>query len=191
MCEQRYREHAMHQQQQDKLYKPKTKPLVGISSCLTGHRLRYDGKDKFNQLIHDLIAPHVTLLPICPEAAVGLGIPRPPIRLIETTQGIEAVGRNNPDINVTEALVNFGETLGKAHSNLCGYIFQSRSPSCGFHTTPIYDQQGVQVKLGSGLTAQSLQTKRPDLIIRNDIDLLTPESIADFLEALHQKSQSL
>lgn len=162
-----------------------SKPLVGISSCLMGNKVRYDGQGKFNRLIDQHIAPYVSLLPICPEAAVGLGIPRPPVQLIEKQQDIFAIGRDNPDINVTEELNHFGDTLSNVHTNLCGYIFQSRSPSCGVGTTPIFNENREQVRLGDGLVVAKLKQHMPWLPIVNDTDLADHQELLDFMEKVN------
>ncbi|MDX1695250.1 MAG: DUF523 domain-containing protein [Ketobacteraceae bacterium] len=147
------------------------KPLVGISSCLTGQKVRYDGDHKFNTWIHTQIAPYVNLLPICPEAAIGMGIPRPPIQIRHTPTGLRALGRDNADIDVTDPLLHFADTINRVYPHLCGYIFQSRSPSCGFRTTPIYNTEQKEIARGSGLVARRLSEQRPDLPIVNDTDL--------------------
>lgn len=148
-----------------------SKPLVGISSCLTGQKVRYDGQHKFNHWIHTHIAPHVELLPLCPEAAIGMGIPRPPIQLRQTSAGLKAVGRDQGDIDVTAALLNFAESVERVYPQLCGYIFQSRSPSCGLGTTPIFNEHGQETHLGSGLVAGHLAKLSPKLPLVNDTDL--------------------
>ena len=167
------------------------KPLIGISSCLTGQKVRYDGHHKFNRLIHDRIAPQATLLPICPEAAIGMGIPRPPIQIRQTTNGLIATGRDNPGINVTAPLTHFADTLHKVYPELCGYIFQSRSPSCGYNTTPIFNEQGKEIGIGSGLVAQRLAETCPDLPIVNDTDLTDEAGINAFLQRVQARFQQL
>ena len=147
------------------------KPLVGISSCLTGQKVRYDGHHKFNLWIHTRIAPHVELLPICPEAAIGMGIPRPPIQIRQTPEGLKALGRDQEDIDVTAALLHFAETIQRVHPQLCGYILQSRSPSCGFGTTPIFNEDKKEIRVGSGLVAGRLAKLEPALPMINDTDL--------------------
>ena len=147
-------------------------PLVGISSCLTGQRVRYDGQDKFNTLVAARIAPFCRLLPFCPEAVAGMGIPRPPINLVRTADGIRARGRDAPHTDVTARLETVADILIRVYPHLCGYILQSRSPSCGLGTTPVFDPSGQQVdSAGSGILAARLRACRPDLPLLNDTDL--------------------
>lgn len=167
------------------------KPLIGISSCLTGQKVRYDGHHKFNQLIHDRISPKATLLPICPEAAIGMGIPRPPIQIRQTGNGLIATGRDNPDIDVTAPLTYFADTIHRVYPDLCGYIFQSRSPSCGHNTTPVFNEQGKQIGIGSGLVARRLAEACPELPIVNDTELIDEASINAFLKRVEARFQQL
>ena len=158
---------------------------------MTGQKVRYDGEHRFNQRIAAWIAPHVTLLPLCPEAAIGMGIPRPPIQIRQTARGLRAVGRDNPAIEVTTALNHFGDIITRTYPALCGYIFQSRSPSCGVGTTPVFDERGREIGLGSGLVAQRLADHDPALPLLNDTDLLDDAAAAHFLERVQQRFLNL
>lgn len=167
--------------------KPNTppRPLVGISSCMTGARVRYDGADKFNTMVARHIQPHVQLLPVCPESMAGLGIPRPPVNLIWRENQVRAVGRDIQELDVTERLLSMGQRIANAYPELKGFIVQSRSPSCGFQTTPLYNANQSQVLRtdASGLFLSSLMSQLPNLIVLNDADL-SPATIAQFLEAV-------
>ncbi len=148
-------------------------PLVGISSCLMGNKVRYDGKDKFNQTAIKLVAPYVNLLPLCPESMAGLGIPRPPVNLVQTHQGIQALGRKNTSLNATNKITNMALVIANTYPNLKGFICQSRSPSCGYHTTPIYtaEKNEIITHEGSGLFINTLKNLLPDLVILNENEL--------------------
>lgn len=168
--------------------------MIGISACLNGQRVRYDGKDKFNALVAEHIAPYCRLLPFCPEAVAGLGIPRPPVNLVQTPAGIHAIGRDSPHADVTPRLHTIADAFCNAHSGVSGFILQSRSPSCGLATTPIYDdhQQQVIETHGSGLFAARLRARFPDLPMLNDCDL-SMERIHAFLQqvaAYHSRRQT-
>lgn len=168
------------------------RPLIGISACLNGQRVRYDGKDKFNTLVAEHLAPYCRLLPFCPEAVAGLGIPRPPVNLVQTATGVRAIGRDAPHTDVTPRLHTIANAFCNAHPGISGFILQSRSPSCGLATTPIYDmrQQQVLDATGSGLFAARLRARFPDLPILNDCDL-SAERIHAFLRqvAAYQSHQ--
>ncbi|WP_198043751.1 2-thiouracil desulfurase family protein [Ketobacter nezhaii] len=162
-----------------------TLPLVGISSCLTGNRVRYDGADKFNGIVAEHIQPFVNLLPLCPESMAGLGIPRPPVNLVQAGEQIRARGRDIANLDVTERLLSMGQCVANAYPELKGFIVQSRSPSCGFNTTPVYttDQTEVLSHQGSGLFVTALLQCMPELPILNDSEL-TPYKIQCFLKQI-------
>ncbi len=149
------------------------KPLVGISSCLLGQHVRYDGKHKFNPLVAEFIAPHVTLQGLCPESMAGLGIPRPPVNLVITDHGIAAQSRQKPRFDVTDRLIQMAHVVTHALPHLCGYIVQSRSPSCGFQSTPIYDehQEIILDPAGNGLYIEQIHRLWPQLPIINESEL--------------------
>lgn len=159
------------------------KPLVGISSCLMGNKVRYDGRDKFNQIVAEQVAPHVTLIALCPESMAGLGIPRPPVNLVEIRGQVLALGRDQPELDVTERLISMGERVARAYPDLAGFIVQSRSPSCGYGTTPVHDRAGQVMRFDHGLFVQSLVRALPGLPVLNDTDL-GPECIHSFLNQI-------
>ncbi len=164
----------------------KQRPLVGISSCLAGQKVRYDGQDKFNDFIHQFISPYVQLLPFCPESAAGLGIPRPPVYLVQQNATTRAIGRDDPNLDVTEKLVTMGKIITRVYPNLSGYVVQSRSPSCGFNTTPLYRQNSTSTNssaFANGLFIQQIHQAYPELPIINEAEL-DSSTAHDFLIAV-------
>jgi len=157
-------------------------PLVGISSCLTGCKVRYDGKGQRDKIICTHVIPHINALFFCPEVAAGLGTPRPPVNLIKTDNKLEALGRDNSTFNVTKKLINVTAFFAEEHPQLCGFIGKSRSPSCGFGTTPIYNQQNEEIRKGSGLFSETLQQIMPHVFIINEIDIANSESATLFIK---------
>ena len=143
-------------------------PLVGISACLTGQNVRYDGTNKRLDIVSTTMAPFLQLLPICPEAACGLGIPRPPVNLVIREEKIYALGRDDPTIDITEKLLHFGSIIARVYPNLCGFIIQSRSPSCGYGSTPVYGPAGSVTYPGDGLFIQQLVQSLPWLPLIDD-----------------------
>ena len=75
---------------------------IGISSCLLGQKVRYDGGHKHNGYITESLGQFLDFVPYCPEVAIGLGIPRPPIRLVKSAQGPRARGEKDAELEVTE-----------------------------------------------------------------------------------------
>lgn len=150
------------------------KPLVGISACLCGDRVRYDGQDKGQPKLIQALEKQLQLLKICPEVAIGMGVPRPPIQLVRSGQKTEALGVENPQQNVTselagyaQAIINHHAAITTSHPPLCGFILKNRSPSCGVGNTPIHEN-GLPVAMGSGIFAQQLQQQLPWLPITGE-----------------------
>ncbi|MCB1667585.1 MAG: DUF523 domain-containing protein [Porticoccaceae bacterium] len=167
----------------DKVQQPK----VGISACLLGEHVRYDGHHKFHPLINELLTPRLNLLPFCPEAAAGLGIPRPPVRLIETHGEISALGVENPQLDVTRQLIRISEHFAAQPNNLVAYIVKSRSPSCGAGSTPLFDAQTELQDHTDGLFVQALKKTHPDLLIVEESWLSSFDNCHQFIANCYDK----
>lgn len=158
------------------------KPRVAISACLKGERVRYDGRDNTLETTSTILPKHLILIPICPEVGVGMPVPRPPIQLVNIDGHIEVRGRFDKSINMTIALDQFRQqSLKNMDTTLCGYIFKSRSPSCGLNSTPIFDQQEQQIGYGSGVQAEYVVQHRPWLIMAEETELSQPQHCTNFI----------
>jgi len=175
---------------------PNKKPAVGISACLMGEAVRYDGADKRHSLLNDILRSHVEFHAFCPEVAAGLGVPRPAVRLEKSmNQGIRAKGIIDRDIDVTEKLeeVSTNYLLEARKTKISGYIFQSRSPSCGLHSTPIYspanasknENIGLEViTMASGIFAGAICSQLNYLVCVEDTWLVDKDHCYLFLAAV-------
>lgn len=135
---------------------------IGVSACLLGERVRYDGGHKRSELLLRSLASHYQMVPVCPEAGAGLGVPRPPVHLVRSGGVVRAVGVADERHDVTAALIEYGERRAAELADLCGFVFKSRSPSCGWGTTPIRNGEGG-LDNGNGLFAQMLVQAWPRL----------------------------
>jgi len=153
---------------------------IGISSCLLGENVRYDGRNKYDRYIVETLGQYVEFLPVCPETAIGLGTPRPPVRLLDRNGYICAVGVDNPDIDITEALNGFGKKQAVVLNTVCGYIFKSRSPSCGLTDTPI--STAPRGTSGAGLYTRQVIEAIPLLPVTDEVSLKPGNSGNHFLE---------
>ena len=164
-------------------------PPVAISSCLLGERVRYDGRDSFMpELIHNL-EEELKLVSLCPEVAIGLGIPRPPMRLVNQDKQIRVVGVEDGHQDFTARLLGYGTDIANETQGLSGYVFKSRSPSCGLKTTPIYSPSGTVVpdqKPGSGIVAATIIKLLPELPVEDELRLMDPLIRRDFIEDVKQ-----
>ena len=134
---------------------------IGVSSCLLGEEVRYNGGHKRSRLITDVLSEYFQYVPLCPELAIGLGVPRPPIRLVGSIETPRAVSPDDPSIDATEDLLEYGREIGRTYTFISGFILKAKSPSCGMERVKVYDQNGVPSANGRGLFAQTLIETQP------------------------------
>lgn len=161
-----------------------SRPCIGVSSCLLGQRVRYDGGHKRDGFVVEELGARFELLPICPEVAIGLGVPRPPIQLLLEADGIHARGVQDPGLDVTDRLRAYARLVLPDLARLCGYVFKARSPSCGIDSTPLF-VAGEAPRLASGLFAAAVQAALPGLPLVQEDQLQDPALRARFLEQLY------
>jgi uncharacterized protein YbgA (DUF1722 family)/uncharacterized protein YbbK (DUF523 family) len=132
------------------------KPRIGISKCLLGENVRYDGGHKLDHYLRDVLGKYADFIPVCPEAECGLGIPREAMRLIETKNGIRLITQKT-QVDKTQQMkqwisARLRELEGE---DLDGFIFKSGSPSSGMERVKIYNDKGNSRKVGTGLFAKA------------------------------------
>ncbi len=145
----------------------KQKIPLGISACLLGERVRFDGGHKQNRYIMDTLGQYFSFRPFCPEVEIGLGVPRQTIRLVKSENGVEAVGVKNPDLNVSRELRNVAEAQRNWHQQVFGYILKKDSPSCGMERVRLYQKDQPQ-RIGVGLYAEVLMKNFPHLPVEEE-----------------------
>jgi len=160
------------------------RPLVGISQCLLGDAVRYDGQSKANRIILEQLAPLFELVPVCPEVEAGLSIPRPPVQLTGSIQKPELTGRDDVSIDVTDIMRRYCQHKPAELAQLSGFIFKSRSPSCGLNSTPVFIEGQCVTETGTGIFAQAITNSYPDLPVIEDSQL-NDLSINRFIHAVH------
>ncbi|GAA3719266.1 DUF523 and DUF1722 domain-containing protein [Oceanisphaera sediminis] len=160
---------------------------VGISGCLTGQQVRFDGGHKRSDFCTEQLARFVEFVPLCPEMAIGLGTPRPSIRLINQDEQIIAQTAKGDD--VTSALRDYGRTMAPQFDGLSGYILCAKSPSCGMERVRVYHESGKgNAKEGTGIYAAELMRAQPLLPLEEDGRLNDPvlrENFVTRVFALH------
>ncbi|WP_444929699.1 YbgA family protein [Microbulbifer sp. SSSA002] len=136
---------------------------VGISRCAVGDPVRYNGSHKHSKVCTQLLGSCFDLQAYCPEVAVGLGVPRPPIHLIVSDR-LRAVGRDDTNIDVTDDLEAYADEISPQVAQLRGFILMQKSPSCGVRTTPHYQKGGRGVLAhAAGLFTARLRQNFPHL----------------------------
>ncbi|MDH5233193.1 MAG: DUF523 domain-containing protein [Gammaproteobacteria bacterium] len=151
---------------------------IGVSACLLGQSVRYDGGHKQLAILQQEIFQSFDLLAICPEVAIGLSVPRKPMHIIVSANEFRAVQIQNPSLDFTDQLKQYA--LKIASESLHGFICKSRSPSCGYLSTPVHSE--VKPELGSGIFAQQLKDYLPRLPMLEDTDLSNNAACRLFIE---------
>lgn len=154
---------------------------IGVSACLLGERVRYDAGHKRDPLIADRLAEVVEWVPLCPEVAIGMGVPRPPIRLLAEGGEVRAVGLEDRTLEVTAPLKAYGRRMAAALDDVDGYVFKARSPSCGTARVKLYSA-GRSRPRGTGLFAMEIMARRPLLPVADEDELQDPAWRDNFLE---------
>lgn len=166
---------------------------VGVSACLIGERVRYDGGHKRTPLIADVLPRFLCLVPCCPEVGLGLGTPRNTLDLVEGTTG--------PRLVMTEHGKDYTQDMERWASakveelkrqGLCGFILKSKSPSCALADARVLDHEGRPAGFHPGLFTAVLRRAHSGLPLIDEVELRNPESLFIFLErvldfALHSR----
>lgn len=168
--------------------------MIGVSACLLGERVRYDGRDKRHAWICDSLAGEFVLAPVCPEVAIGLGVPRAPIRLVAHAGGTRAQGVDDPALDVTLALDRYAvEVAERLGSVLAGYVFKSGSPSCGIHAVPCFGPGSGSSAKPSGTTAgifaAALRARLPGLPVVEEGELSTSAGRLTFVARVRTRAR--
>lgn len=162
----------------------KNKPLVGISQCLLGDAVRYDGQSKANKIVLEKLSCLFEFIPVCPEVEAGLGIPRPPVQLTGNINKPQLTGRDDPSVNVTDIMQKYCKQKPAELNNLDGFIFKSHSPSCGLKSTAVFIDNKCVSETSSGIFADSLCKTYPNLITIEDSQLDDRKSLNDFIDTV-------
>jgi uncharacterized protein YbgA (DUF1722 family)/uncharacterized protein YbbK (DUF523 family) len=152
---------------------------IGISSCLLGEKVRFDGGHKRNEYITKILSPFVTFVPVCPEMEMGLGAPRETLRierdrLVTTKTGIDH----------TAGMTRYARrrVADLRREDLSGYVFKKDSPSCGLFRVRVYDGDRAPSRTGRGLFAKALTDALPLLPVEEEGRLNDPRLRENFLE---------
>ncbi|MEE2730433.1 MAG: DUF523 and DUF1722 domain-containing protein [Pseudomonadota bacterium] len=138
---------------------------VGISRCLLGDNVRYNGDHKHNRFCTSVLADHFEFVPTCPEVEIGLPVPRKPIRLVDMGNDVRALESDDPSRDHSIPLLQHGHDYARAQPDLCGFIATPNSPSCGVFGVKLYLPNGHPVNKTEGLFSRALRQSNPLLPI--------------------------
>ncbi|NOT85170.1 MAG: DUF1722 domain-containing protein [Methylococcaceae bacterium] len=157
---------------------------IGISSCLLGEKVRYDGGHKRDAYINGTLSAYFDFHPFCPEVEIGLGIPRPAIQLIKVDNEIRCIGAKDPTLDVTERLRNYADQQAPLHAVLCGYIVKKDSPSCGMSKVKVHCNQQYE-RSGAGIYAEQMMRNNPLLPVEEEGRLGDPRLRENFIQRVY------
>jgi uncharacterized protein YbbK (DUF523 family) len=158
---------------------------VGISACLCGDEVRFDGTHTRDDDLMEVLGPHVRWVKTCPEEGAGLGTPRESVRLVRARHGVRMVG-NQSQTDVTGRVEGYSEARVEElrGERLRGYVLKESSPSCGMERVRLFDESGVPSRDGVGLFARALMARYPNLPVEEEGRLRDPRLRENFVTRL-------
>ena len=142
---------------------------IGISACLLGEQVRFDGGHKRDHFLTKILGPHVEYVPVCPEVEMGLGTPRETLRLVRSPAGVRMI-TTRTGIDHTEGMEEWsaGRLDDLARQDLSGYVLKKDSPSCGMERVKTYGSDGPPTRNGRGIFATALLERLPLLPVEEE-----------------------
>lgn len=156
---------------------------IGISSCLLGQEVRFDGGHKHDRYLTGTLSQYFEWVPICPEVEIGLGTPRETIRLVQIGNQTR-LRTTKTDVDLTDRMQGYADerVATLANENLSGYIFKKDSPTCGMERVKLYQAKGPGKRVGVGLFAAALIHHFPHLPVEEEGRLCDPRLRENWVE---------
>ena len=158
---------------------------LGISTCLLGENVRYDGGHKLDRFLTDTLGQYVEYVPVCPEVECGLPVPRESMHLEGDHESPRLVTLRTKQ-DMTERMVSWAKrrVVELEKEGLCGFIFKSDSPSSGMERVRVYNEKGMPVKKGVGMFARIFMEHYPLLPVEDEGRLHDPKLRENFIERI-------
>jgi uncharacterized protein YbbK (DUF523 family) len=165
---------------------------LGISSCLLGKNVRYDGGHKLDSFLKDSLGKYVEYVPVCPEVECGLGVPRKSMRLEGEPDSLRLIITETRQ-DVTKRMVNWAQkrVIQLEKEDIRGFIFKSDSPSCGIKKVKIYNEKNMPVDAGVGIFAQIFMKHFPSLPVQDEENLHDSGLRGNFIVKLQFRKRSV
>ena len=157
-----------------------TRPRLGISACLLGEEVRFDGGHKYNGYVNLTLAEHFEFVSFCPEVASGLGTPRTPIRLVNVDGQVRALDVKNPALDATDKLLQYASSVLPQLAGLSGYIVKKGSPSCGMERVKVYHKE-IPTANGRGIYTEQVLQSAPNLPVEEEGRLMDSRLRENFI----------
>lgn len=160
---------------------------IGISSCLLGNKVRYDGQHKLDRFLLDELGAFVDWLPVCPEVECGLPIPREAMRLVGADPESPRLMTNKHFVDLTDQMESyvFPKLEELAKENLRGFVFKSKSPTSGMRGVKIYTEAGMPARSGSGIFAREFMKRFPNIPVEDEGRLHDAGIRENFIETIY------
>ncbi|UCG11663.1 MAG: DUF523 and DUF1722 domain-containing protein, partial [Deltaproteobacteria bacterium] len=156
---------------------------IGISACLLGEKVRFDGGHKLDRYIVNTLGQYFDFVPVCPEVECGLGIPRESMRLVGDPENPRLI-THKTKMDHTERLLSWarGRVRELEREDLCGFIFKKDSPSSGMERVRVYTEKGMPSKKGVGMFTRVFMGHFPLLPVEDEGRLHDPKLRENFIE---------
>jgi len=163
-----------------------SKPRIGVSACLLGDEVRFDGGHKRDTFLTGVLAPHVEFVRVCPEVEVGMGTPRETLRLVRGGDGALRMLTTRTGIDHTEAMRRWAKKRLRelVAEDLSGYILKKDSPSCGMERVKVFGAGAMPERTGRGIFADALIAAFPELPVEEEGRLTDPRLRENFVERI-------
>jgi len=162
------------------------RPRLGVSACLLGKAVRFDGGHKKNNFILNSLAQHMVFISVCPEAEAGFGIPRPTMQLRQLGEEVRLVFSKNPETDVTTQMLDYAQNRVHELGDLDGFIFKKDSPSCGAYRVPlVIHQDGFKNRQGVGVFARQFMQQHPLIPVEDEGRLNDAALAENFIERIY------
>ena len=164
-----------------------TRPTIGVSACLLGHEVRFDGGHKRDRFITGQLSKVMDFVPVCPELGAGLGVPRPTIQLRRVDGAIRLVQSSDPSIDHTETMAKVAiKRSRELNGRISGFVFQKKSPTCGMERVPVVQGENRPAERnGTGMFVRHFTRLCPLIPIEEEGRLNDPVLRENFLERVY------
>jgi len=163
----------------------KHKPIIAVSACLLGKSVRYDGGHRRNSYVLNELIKQFELTELCPEVSIGMGIPRPPIKLVGDIDQPKALGVEDQNLDMTQKLEAYSYSTMNKFKNISGVILKKGSPSCGVQNVKVYNPNNDHYESkGKGIFARILIQEYPSLPVIDEVMLNDAKQKQNFIKSV-------
>lgn len=163
---------------------------IGVSSCLLGNTVRFDAGHARARFVTDTLSTWFEMVPVCPEVEIGMGVPRPTIRLVDEGEGVRLIAPSTGE-DFTDSMRRFSETRvdGLRALGVDGFVLKKGSPSCGMERIKVYAKGMPQKGKTAGLFAETLMERFPALPVEEEGRLNDPLLRENFIERVFSRNR--